>query len=155
MRFSVPSSCACKSRKFSVAFKSGYRSTTTSKRDKADESWPWAWFKRRQLGGIGRRGVGVNLHLPHRGPRRGDFRQRGFLEIGRAGNGGDEIGDEVGPALIDVLHLRPLAVHALRQFDEMVVTAARRQAIRIKTRRPSTTRTPRTMTSFFIMTVTL
>jgi hypothetical protein len=51
MRFSVPSSCACKSRKFSVAFKSGYRSTTTSKRDKADESWPWAWSNAASLAG--------------------------------------------------------------------------------------------------------
>ena len=114
MRFSVPSSCACKSRKFSVAFKSGYRSTTTSKRDKADESWPWACSNAASLAGSLGALLGSNLHLSHRRPRRGDFRQRGFLEIGRAGNGGDEIGDEVGPALIDVLHLRPLAVHALR-----------------------------------------
>ena len=51
-----------------------------------------------QLGGIIRRGVGVDLNLPHRGPRRGDFRQRGFLEISRAGNGRDKIGDEISPA---------------------------------------------------------
>jgi len=54
-----------------------------------------------------------------------DFHQRGFLEIGRAGNGRNQIGDKIGPALIDVLHLRPLAVHALRQFDKAVIAPAR------------------------------
>ena len=69
--------------------------------------------KRRQLGRIGRCCVGIKLHLSHRRSRRGDFGERGFLEIGSAGNRRYKIGDEVGPALIDVLHLRPLAVHGL------------------------------------------
>ena len=44
----------------------------------------------------------------------GNFRQGGFFEIGRAGNGGNEIWDQICAALIYILHLRPLAVHRLR-----------------------------------------
>jgi hypothetical protein len=42
IRFSVPSSCAWRSRKFWFAFRSGYFSTVTSRRESALDSSPWA-----------------------------------------------------------------------------------------------------------------
>ena len=77
------------------------------------------------MAGVGRGVVRVQLDLADRGAGGGDFGERGFFEVRRAGDGRDEIGHQVGPALINVLHLRPLAVDALRQLDQMVIAAAR------------------------------
>ena len=125
MRFSVPSSCACKSLEVLRGLQIRIPLHHHQQPGQGRRKLALGLVKRRQFGRIGRRGVGVKLHLSHRRPGRGDFRERGFLEIGRAGNGRDQIGDEIGPALIDVLHLRPLAVHRLRQSDQVIVTAAR------------------------------
>ena len=76
-----------------------------------------------ELGGIGGSGVGTQLHLADRRARVGDFRQGGLLKIGGAGHGVDEVGDEVGAPLVDILHLRPLRVHCLGPVDETVVGA--------------------------------
>src|ERR1700687_637730 len=100
MRFSVPSSCACRSRKFCVALSSGYFSTTTSRRDRAPPSWPcacWNWSSCAcDLGGpLAAWGdtcptfARAPLPVPHK------------------------VGPQPAPPLVDVLHLPPLLLHRL------------------------------------------
>jgi len=72
--------------------------------------------------------LGGQLDLADRSPGLGHGRERRLFEVGGAGDGADEIGNEVGPALIDVLDLGPLRVGRLLPADEPVVGAHRPQA---------------------------
>jgi hypothetical protein len=65
----------------------------------------------------------ADVHLAHAGPRVDHRLEGGLLEVGRALDRGDEVGDEVGAALVLVLDLRPLGVDGLPERDEVVVGA--------------------------------
>ena len=119
--FSVPSSWAWSSLKFSVALSSGYFSTTTSRRDRADDSPSWASWNWAKASGVS--WPGVDLDLADLGPGLGHGRERVLLEGGRALDRLDEVGDEVGPPLVVVLDLAPLGLDLLVEADERVVDA--------------------------------
>src|SRR5262249_50161856 len=55
------------------------------------------------------------------GPRARDFLQHRALLRGEALHGLDQIGNEIGPALIHVLDLRPLLADVLVEDDELIV----------------------------------
>src|SRR5919108_115375 len=67
----------------------------------------------------------LELHLRRGGarPGLGDLGEDGALLRGEAADGLDEVGDEIGAALVDVLNLRPLLVDVLLGADEIVVDA--------------------------------
>ena len=66
---------------------------------------------------------GVDLDLADLGPGLGDGREGVRFEGGRALDGLDQVGDEVGPALVGVLDLAPLGLGLLIEADERVVDA--------------------------------
>ncbi len=82
------------------------------------------FFKRGEGGGVGRRAGGGQLHAADGGAGGDDLGEGGLLEVGGAGDGVDEVGDQVGAALVHVLHLRPRGVGALLEGDEAVEDAA-------------------------------
>ena len=65
--------------------------------------------------------LGSILTWPTLGARLDDVGQGRLLEIGGAGNGLDQVGDQVGAALVLVLDLGPLGVDPLFQTDELIV----------------------------------
>ena len=71
------------------------------------------------VGGVG----GVDGDFADGGAGVGDGFEGGFFEVGGAGDGLDEVGDEVGAALVDVLDLGPLGVGGLVEGVEVVVGA--------------------------------
>jgi hypothetical protein len=77
------------------------------------------FFELLELGGVG--GGVVELDFADGGAGFGDFGEGGFFEVGGAFDGFDEIGDEVGAALVDVLDLGPLGVDGFLGGDEAVV----------------------------------
>jgi hypothetical protein len=79
------------------------------------------FFELFELGGVG--GGVVELDLADGGAGFGDFGEGGFFEVGGAFDGFDEVGDEVGAALVDVLDLGPLGVDGFLGGDEAVVAA--------------------------------
>jgi len=72
------------------------------------------------LGRLRRDLADARARFGHRGQRR-------LLEVGRALDGLDEIGDQVGAALVNVLDLGPLPLHRLVQMYQPVVAADRPQ----------------------------
>ena len=76
-----------------------------------------------QLVGIGEL-RGVDLHLRRLGARLDHRGQDAFLLLGIALHGGDQIGDEIGAALIVVLHVRPFRLGLLLVGRDGVVAAA-------------------------------
>ena len=54
-------------------------------------------------------------HLADAAPRLHHLVERRPLEVGGPLHGGDQVGDQVRPTLIDVLHLRPLRLTASRE----------------------------------------
>jgi hypothetical protein len=79
------------------------------------------FFELLELGGVG--GGVVELDFTDGGAGFGDFREGGFFEVGGAFDGFDEVGDEVGAALVNVLNLGPLGVDGFLGGDEAVVAA--------------------------------
>ena len=77
----------------------------------------------REFGGVGRGGVGVDAGVFGLGAGFGNVFERGFFEVGSALDGLDEVGNEVQPALVDVLDLGPLAIDGLGEAGEAVVAA--------------------------------
>ncbi len=117
--FSVPSSWAWSSLKFSVALRSGYFSTTTRSRDKAEDSPSWAAWNLAKASGVSwpvftwtwptlaRASVTAVIGV--------------LLEGGRAFDRLDEVGDEIGPPLVGVLDLAPLGLGLLIEADQGIV----------------------------------
>src|ERR1017187_6965962 len=66
-------------------------------------------------------GISVELDLSSRGARLDDLREGFFFEVRRALDGLDEVRDEVGPALVDVLHLGPARADGLVGRVQLVV----------------------------------
>src|SRR5205823_1662296 len=64
---------------------------------------------------------------PDTRPRVRHFRERRFLEIGRARDRVHQVGDQIGAPLVNVLHLRPLLVDILLQAYQSIVSAAEKQ----------------------------
>ena len=81
-----------------------------------------------ELRGIRRSAARGELHAADAGAGLGHFEHGGFLETGRARDGVDEVRNQIGAALIDVLHLGPGRVGALLESDETIVDAARPEA---------------------------
>ncbi len=111
-----------RSRKACTAWSWGYCSTTTMRRERAEERpscacWYWANFAGSLRISVARLGA----ELAHLAARLDHLGERRLLEVGRPLDRGDEVGDEVGPALVDVLHLRPLALDGLLGPHEAVV----------------------------------
>ena len=132
-------------------FRSGYFSATTSKRDKAEPSCPCARVETRRVARdrSARRWDRVSPDPTE--ARAAVISVRvDFSKLAAPETVGDEIGDEVSAPLIDVLHLRPRGVHALRELDEAVVTACPAMMTRIKTMPPRAARIAQPMPSFFI-----
>jgi hypothetical protein len=123
IRFSVPSSWACRSRKFWVAFSSGYFSTLTRRRPIALPSPSWAFWNCERRGVLDR--VRVQLDLGRRRAGLDDLRERFLLEVGRALHRLHEVRDQVGPALIDVLDLGPASTDGLVGCVQPVVGPSR------------------------------
>jgi hypothetical protein len=98
------SSCDRNARKFWFDLRSGYFSLTASRRPSAPDSWFWGVLE--LLIGISELG-GIELYLHCLGPRFHHGGQHVLLLFGIALHGGDEVGDEVGAALVVVLHVRP------------------------------------------------
>src|SRR5215470_10898523 len=67
--------------------------------------------------------LGRGLDAGHAGPRLGDLLQHGALLGREALDGLDQVRHEIGAALVDVLHLRPLLVDELLLGHELVVDA--------------------------------
>ena len=134
MRFSVPSSWTCRSRKFCVALRSGYFSTTTIKRDRAEDSPSWACWNLAKASGL-LAGLLPRLHLADLGAGFGHGGKGIFFKGGRALDGLHQVGDQVGAALVGVFHLAPLRKGFLVQGDQAVVGAHHPQT-RISTTRP-------------------
>ena len=65
--------------------------------------------------------------LPDAGARFGDGFVGARFEVRRTFDGRHEIGNQIGAALIDVLHLAPLSVDSLAKRDERVVRCRRRK----------------------------
>jgi hypothetical protein len=66
----------------------------------------------------------VDLHLPHLGARLDHRGERLLLEVGGSLDRRHQVGDQIGAALVDVLHLTPGTVGRLLQLDEAVVGSA-------------------------------
>jgi hypothetical protein len=77
-----------------------------------------------QLGGVRRRLAGIEFHLADAGPRVRHFCQGRLFEIGRARHRADQVRNQIGPSLIDRLHVGPLLIHRLLESHELVVTPA-------------------------------
>src|SRR4030095_16821910 len=77
---------------------------------------------------IGRRLARIELYLADAGARVCHFRQGRLLEIRRAGDGADEVRNQIGPALVNRLHISPSLVHLLLEGDELVVSPAAAEA---------------------------
>src|SRR5262249_9021885 len=67
---------------------------------------------------------GVHLDLCRLGPRLDNLRKDLSLLLGISLNGGDQIWDEIGPALIVVLHISPLCLGLLLESRDRVVAAS-------------------------------
>ena len=76
-----------------------------------------------QLSGIRWRLTRIKLDAPDAGAGIGHFHQGRLFEIGCAGNGVDQVRNQVGPPLIDVLDLGPALIDALLKFDQAVIRA--------------------------------
>jgi hypothetical protein len=86
-----------------------------------------------------------------RGSTRFDhFGERRFLEVRRALHGLDEIGNQIHPALINILHLRPGAVGSLRQPDDAIVAAAAGHPTIISSNKPIAIKPPQPKAHFFM-----
>jgi len=74
-----------------------------------------------ELGWIG--GRVVELDFADGGAGFGDFRQGGFFEVGSTFDGLNQVGDEVGSALVDVLNLSPLGADGFLRGNEAIIAA--------------------------------
>ena len=77
----------------------------------------------RQLGGIGRSLVLVDIHPSDGGAGLGDLDDGRLLEVRRSLNGLNKVRHKIGTALVDVLNLSPGGVDGLGTADQAVVTA--------------------------------
>ena len=76
-----------------------------------------------ELGGVGRGLVLIDIDLADGGTGLGDLDNRRLLEVGGALDGLHEVRDQVGAALVDILHLGPRGVDCLRAADQTVIAA--------------------------------
>src|SRR5205814_7231109 len=65
-----------------------------------------------------------HLHTTDAGTRVRDFRQGRFLKIGRSGNGVNQIRNQIGASLINVLYLGPALIHLLLQADKPIIATS-------------------------------
>ena len=80
----------------------------------------------RELRRIGRRRGRADLRAADRRAGLHHGFERGLLKLRGALDGRDQVGDEVGPALVLILDLRPLLVRLLPQRDEAIVGSGER-----------------------------
>src|SRR6476659_1193349 len=78
------------------------------------------------LGGIRGSGRRVDLRAPDRSAGVHDRLERALLEVHGALDRGDEVGDQVRPALVGVLDVSPLSVHRLARRNQAVIGARHR-----------------------------
>src|SRR4029077_4179518 len=69
----------------------------------------------------------IYFDLPDRGACIDNIGQGRLLEICRTLHRLDEIGDQIGATLVNILHLRPLGVHRLRKRNQRVVLTYHRE----------------------------
>ena len=65
--------------------------------------------------------IGIDLHPPDAGASIRHFRQCRFLKICRALNGVDQVRNQIGAALIDILHLGPALINLLLERDQSII----------------------------------
>lgn len=119
IRFSVPSSWACSSRKFWLAFRSGYCSATAIRRPRADPNLLLRLLELGQLLGRQVRCIqferhGLGTGLDHLG-------KSGLLVRSIALDGIDQIGNQVGTTLVLRLDIGPSRIDGLFGRDHSVI----------------------------------
>ena len=122
MRFSVPSICACRSRKFSFDLRSGYASVTANRLFSALRELTLRRLefreRRRIVQQLGRGLDGADL-----GARLGHADEHLLLLDGEALHRVHEVRDEIRAALVLVHHLGPGGLHAFVLLLQRVVAA--------------------------------
>ena len=134
MRFSVPSICACRSRKFSFDLRSGYASVTANRLLSAWVSSPCAawnfWKALRIVQQLGRELDGAGA-----GARLGDADEHLLLLDRKALHGVDEVRDQIRTPLVLVDDLGPRGLDGLVLLLERVVAAAGERTDRNQSKR--------------------
>ncbi len=128
IRFSVPSSCACRSAEI---LGGGQFRIIFGDYQQAREGIAQLALRRLkffELLRIGWRLVRIELHSPNACSRVSHFGKRRFLEIGRAGTVFTEIRNQIRAPLIHGLDLGPLGVDGLLQTDQPVVSPPEKEA---------------------------
>ena len=126
MRFSVPSNCACNCWKFWFAFNSRIIFAHHQQPRERGAQLALRFLELLQLCRIRWRFVRIKLNPAHTGSCISHCFQCRFLEVGCARDRVHEIRNQIGAALIHVLHLRPLGVDVLLHADKAIVTACNR-----------------------------
>ena len=128
MRFSVPSSCACSVWKFSRRFELRIvLDDCEQPRERRAERILCLRVFCEILRIVDRVLHDAGRNLTDARARLRDVLVRARFEVGGAFDRRDEIGNQVGAPLVDVLHLPPLRVDRLAERDERVIRCGDQQ----------------------------